>query len=430
MVINRHASDSRLSVRGRTFSIYAMNALLRWLALAIIALPSSVFCATDGGVVFSLVAPAAVEPGATIEMQVAALNQSAADFSLRLPTTLTAAVVSAGKRSEITLQSRDAAPANSQAIAPGAFDLRTYTLTIPRHALAGVAMLEVQLPNGGATRTALEIAPAPVASRDGNAASTQRPTTTLARAQPAAAALRSIFADRLAPHEPTYFVYGPDDPAVKFQLSFKYKLLDFREVAPQQMVRTLHFAFTQRSLWDIEGESSPFYDTSYMPEVMYQSLAPAPEASGRFFTWLGFQAAFKHESNGRAGPTSRSLNVVYARPVFAIGRVDGWHLLAMPEVFTYVTSNDENADIEDYRGYAKLHLVLGRNDGPSLSTMLWAGKAFDHVSAQLDLTLPVRTRLLNFETYFLVQYFNGYGESLLSYRDHTETVRAGISLVR
>ena len=168
------------------------------------------------------------------------------------------------------------------------------------------------------------------------------------------------------------FPYAPLRPVeAKFQLSFKYKLLDFSKVAEQRMERTLHFAFTQRSLWDIKGDSSPFYDTSYMPELMYQSLAPNPGNDG-VFNWLGFQAAFKHESNGRDGPLSRSLNIVYARPVFAIGHLNGWHLLAMPEVFTYVTSNEENEAIEDYRGYGRLQLVLGRNDGPSLSATIYA----------------------------------------------------------
>ncbi len=61
---------------------------------------------------------------------------------------------------------------------------------------------------------------------------------------------------------------------------------------------------------------------------------------------------------------------------------------------------------------------------------LFTGKDFDHTSVQLDLTFPIRTKLLHFETYLLFQYFNGYGESLLSYREKAETLRAGISLVR
>ena len=408
-----------------------MKPPLRRLAIVGIALAAVAARAADAGVIYSLIAPTAVaEAGTTIEVQIAAMNRSPGEVVVQLPGNLAAAVVIEGKRPAITLRSSDPSRTDSQAIAAGAFSLRAYTVTIPPAAGAGHATLEVQLAGFGTVRTALEISPPTLALRVDGAAPTQRPTTTLVGAQPAAAALRRIFADRVAPHEPVYFIYGADDPAAKFQFSFKYKLLDFQKIAPQRMARTLHFAFTQRSLWNINEDSSPFYDTSYMPELIYQSLAPAPEKRDRVFTWLGFQAAFKHESNGRDGATSRSLNIMYARTVFAFGQLDGWHLLAIPEVFGYLSSQDDNKDIESYRGYGKLHLVLGRNDGPSLLATLWAGKDFDHVSTQLDLTFPVRTRLLNFETYFLVQYLNGYGESLLSYREHLETIRAGISLVR
>jgi len=49
---------------------------------------------------------------------------------------------------------------------------------------------------------------------------------------------------------------------------------------------------------------------------------------------------------------------------------------------------------------------------------------------QFDLTLPMRARLFDFASYFMVQYFDGYGESLLLYNQHSSTVRAGFSLVR
>lgn len=320
------------------------------------------------------------------------------------------------------------------AIAPGRFTASSYTLVLPPNAPCGRAFLEVRLAGFAPARAVIDIGAGSLSTPDSNRvtapAPAQRPPTNLVRAQPAAAALKRMFADRLSAHESIYFIYGADAPAAKFQLSFKYKLLDFTDVAPQRMTRTLQFAFTQRSLWDINGVSSPFYDTSYMPELIYESLAPTPEDSDHWFTWLGFQAAFKHESNGRDGPLSRSLNIVYARPVFALGQLDGWHLLVVPELFNYLSSLDDNGDLKDYRGYGQLRLVLGRNDGPSLMAAVWGGKDFDHPSVQLDLTFPIRTRLLNFETYLLVQYFNGYGESLLSYRAKSETVRAGLSLVR
>ena len=247
--------------------------------------------------------------------------------------------------------------------------------------------------------------------------------------QPAAAKLERTFADRLGAHEPIYFIYGPDAPVAKFQFSFKYKILRFGEPSAQNIPSTLQFAFSQRSLWDMSASSSPFYDTSYMPELFYESLAPVPAATGGF-TWLGYQAGYKHESNGREGPVSRSLNTVFARPAFAFGALDGWRLVVAPTIFAYIGGLSDNNDLTDYRGYGLLRLILGKNTGPSIMYTGNVGRHWNHLTTQLDLTVPVRTHLLDFETYLLVQYFNGYGESLLSYREKSETVRAGFSFVR
>ncbi len=408
-----------------------MNPSSRRFAAVALALGSNLLSAADVPLLYSLVTPStSVAPGNTIEVQLAVLNRSTTEALVDLPGALEARVASAANRSSITLNPSAGSVSMSQKIAPGEFGLRRYMITVPEAIDAGSVILELQLAGVGPTRTALEIASIGPGTGDRMAVSSQRPPTTLMRAEPAAEELRRMFAARLGPHEPIYFIYGADTPAAKFQFSFKYKLLDFEGLGPQRMARTLQFAFTQRSLWDLEGESSPFYDTSYMPEIMYQALTPKPDQRDRWFTWLGLQAAFKHESNGREGEISRSLNTVYVRPVLAFGRLDGWHLLAIPELFTYVTSNEENPGLEDYRGYGNLHLVLGRNDGPSLLATLRAGKDFDRGSLQLDLTWPLRTNLLKFESYLLIQYFNGYGESLRSYREESESLRAGISLVR
>jgi outer membrane phospholipase A len=257
-----------------------------------------------------------------------------------------------------------------------------------------------------------------------------QPVTGIPGIQPATSRLERTFAGRLGAHEPIYFIFGPDAPAAKFQFSFKYKILRFGEPTPQLLPSTLQFAFTQRSLWNITGNSSPFYDTSYMPELFYESLAPAPVAGKSGFTWLGYQAGYKHESNGRSDVDSRSMNALFVRPAFALGDLAGWHLVVVPEIHAYIGGLSDNEDLTDYRGYGKMRAIFGKNNGPSLMYTGIVGRRAKHFTTQLDLTVPIRTHRLDFETYLLVQYFKGYGESLLSYREKTETVRAGVSLVR
>jgi len=102
-----------------------------------------------------------------------------------------------------------------------------------------------------------------------------------------------------------------------------------------------------------------------------------------------------------------------------------------PRVFAYIGDVVNNPDIADYRGHAELVAIVGRNDRGVLSFTGRLGQGAHRGSLQADLTLPLQfDKIFDFATYFQIQYWKGYGESLLSYNKRTETVRAGFSLVR
>ncbi|HYD85264.1 MAG TPA: phospholipase A, partial [Opitutus sp.] len=178
------------------------------------------------------------------------------------------------------------------------------------------------------------------------------------------------------------------------------------------------------------ASSSPFYDTSYLPEIAISTDASHPGGSASWFTWMGWRAGYQHESNGRDDADSRSLNRVYLRPRFILGSLDAWAFVMLPEIHAYIGGVEDNSGIKDYRGYGSLRFYFGRNGGPALMVTGWTGRDFDHASYQLDLTVPVRLRRLNVESFLLVQYFNGYGESLRSYDLKTDALRVGFGLVR
>ncbi len=364
----------------------------------------------------------AAAAGAEVSIDLVALNPAATAAMFEPPRVLAGMLFTGGDSRPVELRIVAGAPVT---IAAHGFTVCAYRLALP-DGISGRAILEVSVRGAEVSRAVIAVQPGgPVR---GNVAAA--PLTTLTLAKPAGAAIQRSFTDRLGFHEPIYFIYGPDAPAAKFQFSFKYRLLNFSAGTAASVPKTLQFGYTQRSLWDIAAASSPFYDTSYMPELIFESLAPAPRNRDSWFTWIGYQAGYKHESNGRDGPSSRSLNTLYLRPAFAFGPLDRWHLLVIPEVFTYVSSLSDNPDLRNYRGYGQLRLVLGTNTGPSLMFTGLMGKNFDHPTLQFDLTVPIRTHLLDFGSYFLVQYFNGYGESLLNYRQKSATVRAGLSFVR
>ena len=243
--------------------------------------------------------------------------------------------------------------------------------------------------------------------------------------------LTRFYSKRFGLYEPMYFLYGFGDPSAKFQLSFKYLLIGEDTWIAQHVpvMENLNIAYTQRTLWDIDGSSSPFYDTSYLPELGFQFFAPEPKQKGSM-TWLGWQTAIQHESNGRGGLDSRGLNTLFVRAAFTVGDLDGWHLTVAPRLFTYLSTSGYNDDIADYRGYSEIRLLLAQHEGLALSVTGGLGEDFDHGYAQIDLTIPSRYLSKNGTAFLHLQYWTGYGENLLDYNINSDAVRFGFSLVR
>lgn len=376
---------------------------------------------------FSLFAPSASLPvDAPWQVDLVAFNPENTTVYYQPPGRLTARVNVNGRLQAVEFSTTESA---RLVLPPGGFGARHYFADRPP---AGTGLIALEFPTGlpVVLRTALAVDPAATTPA---AASAQPPPALrhLLNLNTASSAIERTFAGRFGLHESIYFIYGPDAPAAKFQISFKYRLLRLDDGDDGSFTHSVQAGYTQRSLWDIDANSSPFYDTSYMPELMLESLAPMPAEGASGITLLGTQLAFKHESNGRDGSDSRSLNTVVLRGGLLLGQMDHWHLILVPEIFTYVSSLEDNRDLKDYRGYGRLRAVLDRNSRrPSLVYAIQAGKGFNHLTHQVDLTIPFRTRWLDIETALLIQYFNGYGESLLDYTQKSETVRAGLSLVR
>jgi outer membrane phospholipase A len=416
-----------------------------WLALAVSGLAQ--------GLVLTLVSPQeSVGPGAEVAIGLLAVNSTEAEVPFDPPLVISALLWQGQHSWPVQLT---AVPGKSGPVLPGGFTSRAYTLALPP-GVSGRLILEVNegfstpirgvfaVASAGASAGTVASAAAHPPAPPGAAA----PASPLAAAEsvvPAAsvaptpagdstavASLQRTFIDHFSSHEPIYFIYGPKEPAAKFQFSFKYRLFSFDGTGGTDTPeRTLQFGYTQRSLWDIDENSSPFYDTSYMPSLFYEFLAPAhrPEDAGGV-TWLGFQSGYQHESNGQGGTLSRTMNTLFVRTGVLLGRADRWHAILQVRGFDYVAGLSDNPNLKDYRGYSTWGITLARGDGPSLSYSGWMGQRFNHVTSEYDLNVPVKVHFLDFATYFLLQWYDGYGESLRAYSQHADQVRAGISLAR
>lgn len=388
----------------------------------------------------------AVAAGQPAEVTLLATNGQSQATPWNPPATLPGRLSNGGAEVAVRLETPAGEPI---LIRPGGFASRPYRFTMPPR-IAGPVVLEVTGADGAPLRAVLDVAD-PTAAALGSpatgaaAVAAPRPPARSGPAPEPAAGDEAVvartsydrgesgrtFAGRIAAHEPVYFVAGTKHPAAKFQFSFKYRLATFAPETEARPAQTLQFAYTQLSLWDIQAASSPFYDTSYMPELIYERVSFAHPASLGPLHWYGFQAGYHHESNGQAGAASRSLNLLFARPVFGIGDLNRWHLLFFPQAYAYVASLRENPDIARYRGYAEIRGVVGTNNrGPLLGFTERAGRDFNHLTTQVDLTFPVRFKALDTSLYFLLQYFRGYGESLRGYNERSEELRAGFSFVR
>lgn len=316
----------------------------------------------------------------------------------------------------VTLQSAELATRVS--LQPGQFSKRSYRFSLPEP-VSGQFVLDIEHPPA---RAALEVRDFFSVSRDERDRTTPPPATRIERS----------FASRFLFHDPVFFIYGMEAPSAKFQFSFKYRLLGpesaFGAAAPSP--RGFYLAFTQRSLWDIDAESSPFYDTSYMPEVFYEWLAPDFGRSTGWFHLLGLQSGVQHESNGRDDEASRNVNIGYARSGVALGNLAGWRLILMPRAFTYLSKSNDNYDIAEYRGHYDLLMQFGRNDGTQFSLTGRVGNGWRRGSVQVDVTQPVRMPWIGLRTYLQLQYFNGYGESIRLYNQKTSVWRLGLAFVR
>lgn len=235
------------------------------------------------------------------------------------------------------------------------------------------------------------------------------------------------FSNAISPHEPIYFDLGNKGGRnARFQISLKYRLFTPNDPANPDFIDSLYLGYTQTSLWDLESDSLPFVDTSFKPSVFWRrdALWRSQDQS----TYLGLATGVEHESNGKSGQESRSLNFGYVQPEFNYRFSHGSTLTFAPKVKSYFgTSN--NPDYADYAGYVDWKLRWAQDNGLILSGMYRHGRSGNNTT-QLEAAWPLRRTFLNMNGYLHVQYFQGYGETLLGYnRKSDPQVRVGLSLI-
>ncbi len=231
-------------------------------------------------------------------------------------------------------------------------------------------------------------------------------------------------------YEPVYFIVGGDEGLnAKFQISLRFRLFDDHGRLARKLpwIDDLYLSFSQTALWDLGELSKPFKDSSYRPRLFFANYDLARYFDGNLR--FGVEAGVGHESNGKEGDESRSFNMLYARPTLTLGDPDGLRAYFAPLLHNYI-ADDDNARLKDYRGYVDWLFGVGSKGGLDFWGVVRKGTRSDYGSVELNASYPL-SKLSGGDLtgWLMLQYFNGYGESLLDFdRKLDSQLRLGIAI--
>lgn len=208
----------------------------------------------------------------------------------------------------------------------------------------------------------------------------------------------------------------------KFQLSLKVPINSNSWLIEGD---TLYFGFTIEAWWQVYSDniSKPFRETNYRPELFYA----APLNWHPWGSNTGFSLGIEHQSNGRSQVLSRSWNRVFAEFVvernnFALSFRPWWRIPEDDKEFPLDSKGDDNPDIHEFLGYHELTLAH-KWRSYELSMMTRYNFGTHNGSVKLGFTFPLWNRFRGY-----VQYFSGYGESLIDYNHKQQRLGLGIAL--
>ncbi len=214
-----------------------------------------------------------------------------------------------------------------------------------------------------------------------------------------------------------------DNKEAKFQISIKLPLYTRTE-----SVEGVYFGFTLTSFWQLYNAevSKPFRETNYEPEIFYQ-WNTGIKILGIDFNAL--QLGFNHMSNGQSEERSRSWNRIMLTNLFSdaddIYYLRTWYRIPEDDKATPDDpSGDDNPDINEY--YGRVEFGYGTRLGNwGLLTRIRNNLSLDNNrgSIELSLSYPVSPR---YE--IALQYFNGYGDSLIDYNRRQNRIGLGFQL--
>lgn len=221
-------------------------------------------------------------------------------------------------------------------------------------------------------------------------------------------------------YKDNYFVFGTaigqkptrENSNVKFQVSIAQRLT--RSTLPWNTY--LFLFYSQKVFWNVLEKSMPMTDLNFNPGI---GLAKPLFVKNRYIGKL--MLMLEHESNGRDGLASRSWNKVSVGANVMIDPTFTVH----GKFWIPIVDGENNRDILDYCGiYQVGSQFMSPNKRWGVSVILTKRRGW---ALNYNTTLEFCYRLFKRDNqYLFAQYYNGYGEGLLDYKQYHSTLRVGI----
>lgn len=237
------------------------------------------------------------------------------------------------------------------------------------------------------------------------------------------------FSYNFSPNRESIKEVYPDRDTLRFEAAFQLSLKTkvWEDVLGWDM--DLWFGYTQRSFWQVYNwdDSAPFRETNYEPEL----LLNIPMALDLWLMTLRtINFGFNHQSNGKAEPLSRSWNRIVANLGFErnglflkddslVLEVKTWYRIPEGD------GSDDNPNMHQYLGYGEIWASYLRN-GHRFAMMVRNNLDKDDYrgALQVEWGFPLNKRIGGY-----LQYYLGYGESLIDYNHSVNRLGLGFILI-
>lgn len=223
-------------------------------------------------------------------------------------------------------------------------------------------------------------------------------------------------------YKDNYFIVGApvgykatkENSDVKFQISISQRLT--RATLPWGTY--LYLFYTQKCFWNVFQNSMPMTDLNFNPGIGWSKPLFARD---RFIG--NVTLILEHESNGRDGLESRSWNKISLATNIIIDPT----LTVHGKVWIPIIDGGQNKDILDYCGIYQVgtsFTSINRRFG--LSVLLTKRRGWN---LNYNTTVELSYRIFPRDNQFLfMQYYNGYGEGLLAFKEFHSMLRVGICI--